>query len=169
MAERSGSGAQPTSEKDMGLSTRPHDSVVPPEALPTLGIYALVADALTKLRAARLAEAETLSALVTVLVDIGTRMSHRLGSQVGTATGASAPVQTRELYLSVRQLAERVPYAEHTIRNLMATGALREGEHYYKRRGRVMFSWPAMCRWIEERKSLAAETLPMVRSRRRGG
>jgi|SRR5262245_5301254 len=27
---------------------------------------------------------------------------------------------------------------------------------------------PAMCRWIEERGSLAAETLPMVRSRRRG-
>lgn len=168
MTERSGSGARPASEKDVGLSTRPHDSALPPEALPALGVYALVADVLTKLRAARLAEAETLSALVTVLVDIGTRMSHGLGNQVGAATGASAPAQTGELYLSVRQLAERVPYAEHTIRNLMATGALREGEHYYKRRGRVMFSWPAMCRWIEERGSLAPETLPMVRSRRRG-
>jgi hypothetical protein len=81
---------------------------------------------------------------------------------------AHSPVAAEPQYLSVRQLANRIPYAEHTIRNLMTTGALREGEHYFKRRGRVMFSWPAMYRWIEERGSLAAETLPMVRSRRRG-
>jgi hypothetical protein len=132
----------------------------------------LVADALTKLRAARLAEAEALSALLTVFVDIGAgRTSADTGS--GTAPEAGCPaahstVAAEPQYLSVRQLADRIPYAEHTIRNLMTTGALREGQHYFKRRGRVMFSWPAMCRWIEERGSLAAETLPMVRSRPRG-
>lgn len=41
----------------------------------------------------------------------------------------------------------------------MATRALREGQHYFKRRGRVMFSWPAMCRWVKERGSLAAQAL----------
>jgi hypothetical protein len=131
-----------------------------------------VADALIKLRASRLAEVEALSALVEALVDMrGGRDScdaaGRVAPQSGqpTASPASTPEQS---YLSVQQLADRIPYAEHTIRNLMTTGALREGEHYFKRRGRVMFSWPAMCRWVEECGSLAAETLPMVRSRRRG-
>jgi hypothetical protein len=135
-------------------------------------VAVLVADALTKLRAARLAEADALSALLTVFVDIGAGSEG--GDPVsGTApeagcSAAHSPVAAEQQYLSVRQLADRVPYAEHTIRNLMTTGALREGEHYFKRRGRVMFCWPAMCRWIEERGALAAETLPMVRSRRRG-
>jgi hypothetical protein len=132
----------------------------------------LIADALTKLRAARLAEAEALSALLAVCVDIGAGREGG-GPASGTApeagcSAAHSPLAAEQQYLSVRQLVDRVPYAEHTIRNLMTTGALREGEHYFKRRGRVMFSWPAMCHWVEERGSLAAETLPMVRSRRRG-
>jgi hypothetical protein len=132
----------------------------------------LLADAVTKLRAARLAEAEALSALLTVFVDIDAgRASSDTGSGTAPEPGcpaAHSPLAAQLQYLSVRQLADRIPYAEHTIRNLMTTGALREGQHYFKRRGRVMFSWPAMCRWVEERGSLAAQTLPMVRSRRRG-
>jgi hypothetical protein len=128
----------------------------------------LVVEALTKLRAARLAEVESLSALLAAL-DVGGAQMVSRGQAALTATPATPlPSSTEELYLSVHQLAERIPYAEHTIRNLMATAVLREGEHYFKRRGRVMFSWPAMCRWVEERGSLAAEALPMVRSRRRG-
>ena len=132
----------------------------------------LVADAVTKLRAARLAEAAALSALLTVFVNID---AGRVRSDAGSGPApearcpaAHSPVAAEPQYLSVRQLADRIPYAEHTIRNLMTTGALRQGEHYFKRRGRVMFSWPAMCRWVEEQGSLAPETLPMVRSRRRG-
>lgn len=135
-------------------------------------VAVLVGDALTKLRAARLAEAEALSALLTVFIDIGAgREGCDTASGTAPEAGRSAthsPVAAQQQYLSVRQLADQIPYAEHTIRNLMTTGALREGEHYFKRRGRVMFSWPAMCRWVEERGSLAAQTLPMVRSRRRG-
>jgi hypothetical protein len=135
-------------------------------------VAVLVADALTKLRAARLAEADALSALLTVFVDIGAGREGcdpaiRIAPEVGCSAARSS-VAAEQQYLSVRQLADRVPYAEHTIRNLMTTGALREGEHYFKRRGRVMFSWPAMCRWVEERGALAAQPLPMVRSRRRG-
>jgi len=132
----------------------------------------LVANAVTKLRAARLAEAEALSALLTVFVDIDAgRTSADVGN--GSAPEAGCPaahssVAAEPQYLSVRQLSDRIPYAEHTIRNLMTTGALRQGEHYFKRRGRVMFSWSAMCRWVKESGSLAAETLPMVRRRRRG-
>jgi hypothetical protein len=135
-------------------------------------VTVLVTDALTKLRAARLAEAEALSALLTAFLDIDSgRASCDTASGAAQEAGcpaAHSPIAAEPQYLSVRQLAGRIPYAEHTIRNLMTTGALRQGEHYFKRQGRVMFSWPAMCRWIEERGSLAAETLPMVRSRRRG-
>jgi hypothetical protein len=129
-----------------------------------------VADALIKLRSSRLAEAEALSALVKALVDTLGRDNCDAAGRAAPQTGQPAtPTSTPEQsYLSVRQLAERIPYAEHTIRNLMTTGALRQGEHYFKRQGRVMFSWPAMCRWVEERGSLAVETVPMVRSRRRG-
>jgi hypothetical protein len=44
-----------------------------------------------------------------------------------------APEVTEEetLYLSVKQLAERVPYAEQTIRNLMLAGELVEGRHFF--------------------------------------
>jgi hypothetical protein len=41
------------------------------------------------------------------------------------------------------QLAARIPYAEQTIRNLMSSGELVEGEHYFKRRGRVILSFRA--------------------------
>jgi hypothetical protein len=153
------------------LHDRDHHGALLGPACPT-NVVTSVADALIKLRAARLAEVEALSALVEALVEMrGDRDSCEAAGRVApqsrqpTASPASTPEQS---YLSVRQLADRIPYAEHTIRNLMTTGALREGEHYFKHRGRVMFSWPAICRWVEERGSLAAETLPMVRSRRRG-
>jgi hypothetical protein len=151
------------------LSTRQHQGAILPDPAPTTNVAVLVANALTKLRSARLAEVETLSALIAALVESGTQLaSCGQAAQTVTSSGPPSPSPTEEVYLSVRQLAERVPYAEHTIRNLMTTGALHEGEHYFKRRGRVMFSWPAMRRWVEERGSLAAQTLPMVRSRRRG-
>jgi hypothetical protein len=139
-----------------------------PESAHTTNLAASIADALTTLRAARLAEVEMLSTLIAALANIDTQTISVQGAPARSASGASVPSTADELYLSVHQLAERVPYAEHTIRNLIANGALRQGEHYFKRRGRVMFSWPAMCRWVEERGSLAAGTLPMVRSRRRG-
>lgn len=72
------------------------------------------------------------------------------------------------VYLSVRELVGRIPYAEHTIRNLMAAGTLREGEHYFKRRGRVMFSWIAMRRWVEHGARIAASAVPMIRDRKHG-
>jgi hypothetical protein len=67
-------------------------------------------------------------------------------------------------YLSIRELATRIPHAEKTIRNLMAMGQLVEGIHWFKRRGRAMFLWPAMRKWVEQRGDPAPETIPLVRS-----
>jgi len=51
-------------------------------------------------------------------------------------------------YLSLRELTERIPYSEGSIRNLMTAGKLRRGVHYVKPRGRVMFRWSAVQTWL---------------------
>lgn len=55
-----------------------------------------------------------------------------------------------EEYLSVRQLAARIPYSEQTIRNLMSAGEFQEGVHYYKKRRRVMFRWSQVEQWLRD-------------------
>ena len=52
-------------------------------------------------------------------------------------------------YLSIHDLANRIGYAEGTIRNLMSNGAFKLGEHYLKPRGRIFFKWPAVQSWLE--------------------
>ena len=78
----------------------------------------------------------------------------------GSASPSATPGDTKALtlktvdsgndpeYLSIRELSERIPYTEGTIRNLMSKGQLRLGEHYVKPRGRVMFRWPAVRAWL---------------------
>lgn len=56
-------------------------------------------------------------------------------------------------YLSVKQLAQLIPYREQTIRNLISAGEFREGVHYYKRRRRVIFKWSAIQLWLNEQQT----------------
>ncbi len=70
------------------------------------------------------------------------------------------PCDSRPEYLSVKQLAARIPYREQTIRNLVSAGEFREGVHYYKRRGRVMFRWSQVEHWLAERNSNGAAEAP---------
>ena len=81
---------------------------------------------------------------------------------------SAAPNEPLGGLYSVREIATKIPYAEKTIRNLMAAGELREGEHFYKPRGRVMFDLPAMLAWAKQRAEPEPATLPLVRSQRRG-
>ncbi|MFQ5801385.1 MAG: hypothetical protein ACE5JQ_00640 [Candidatus Methylomirabilales bacterium] len=46
-----------------------------------------------------------------------------------------------EEYLSVDQLAQRIPYKPKTIRNLMCRGVFLEGVHYTRLTGRPIFFW----------------------------
>jgi hypothetical protein len=46
-----------------------------------------------------------------------------------------------EEYLSVGQLAERIPYKPKTIRNLMCQGIFIEGVHFTRLTGRPIFYW----------------------------
>lgn len=46
-----------------------------------------------------------------------------------------------EEYLSVTELARRIPYAPKTMRNLMCRGVFLEGVHYTRLSGRPIFFW----------------------------
>lgn len=51
-------------------------------------------------------------------------------------------------YLSIRQLAGRIPYSEGAIRNMMSRGVFRLGVHFTKPNGgRPVFHWPAVQDW----------------------
>jgi hypothetical protein len=51
-------------------------------------------------------------------------------------------------YLSIRQLAGRIPYSEGAIRNMISRGVFRLGVHYTKPNGgRPVFHWRAVQDW----------------------
>jgi hypothetical protein len=56
-------------------------------------------------------------------------------------------------YLSLKELCERIPYDDQTIRNLMTQGKFRKGIHYFKPNGRLIFKWTAIVEWIERSES----------------
>jgi hypothetical protein len=110
---------------------------------------------LRDLKAARLAEAEALDSLIEAVTH---------AAAPSTSLPPSSTSLEEPCYLSVRQLAARIPYAEKTIRNLMTTRELAEGVHFFKCRGRIMFLWSAMRAWVEG-QAAGAHALPLVRNR----
>jgi hypothetical protein len=81
-----------------------------------------------------------------------------LAARIVTALAGEPPDQKGALlvdtkppseYLSIRELAARIPYTEGSIRNLMTQGELRLGEHYVKPKGRIVFKWNAVRDWFE--------------------
>jgi hypothetical protein len=88
-------------------------------------------------------------------------LSHLVARLRESTENASPPVREPQAeYLSVKQLASRIPYREQTIRNFVSAGEFREGVHYYKRRGRVMFRWSEVERWLSERPPQSAAEAP---------
>ena len=74
----------------------------------------------------------------------------RIVAQLRESADNPAPAALQTEYLSVKQLAAKIPYREQTIRNFLSAGEFQEGVHYYKRRGRVMFRWSQVERWLSE-------------------
>ena len=58
-----------------------------------------------------------------------------------------------EEYLSVDQLAERIPYKSKTIRNLMSRGVFIEGIHFTRLTGRPIFLWSRVEQLLREGKN----------------
>ncbi len=90
-----------------------------------------------------------------------TELSRLLAQLRESSEDASPPPREPQLeYLSVKQLASRIPYREQTIRNLLSAGEFTEGVHYYKRRRRVVFRWSEIERWLSERAPRSAAEAP---------
>jgi hypothetical protein len=91
-----------------------------------------------------LAQCATVEGLLVAELRRPPASEHSTASRLGIVDSGDDPE-----YLSIRELAERIPYSEGTIRNLMSKGQLRIGEHYVKPRGRVMFRWAAIRTWLD--------------------
>ena len=94
-----------------------------------------------------------LAALEADVADLLRALDAATASSAAIARGSAASaLDTQEAteYLSLRELARRIPYAEQTIRNLMSRGVFRMGEHYIKPRARVMFRWSRMREWLDQ-------------------
>lgn len=59
-------------------------------------------------------------------------------------------IDLKEEYLSVGQLAERIPYKPKTIRNLMCQGVFLEGVHFTRLTGRPIFIWSRVQQLLRE-------------------
>ncbi|MEO6030203.1 MAG: hypothetical protein ABIR79_25320, partial [Candidatus Binatia bacterium] len=80
-----------------------------------------------------------------------TTITQRIGAAANELTIALAELQALtavntlmtprdvEEYLSVKELAKRIPYCEQTIRNMLSAGEFEEDVHYYRKRRRVIF------------------------------
>lgn len=80
-------------------------------------------------------------------------------------------IDDRSELFSIRELVERMPLAEQTVRNLMAAGELREGEHYFRKHRRIAFDWNAMSAWWRARPETAVAKdfhPPIMKVARRG-
>ena len=64
----------------------------------------------------------------------------------------------KEEYLSVVQLAERIPYKPKTIRNLMCQGVFVEGVHFTRLTGRPIFLWSRIQQLLKEGRHERAGT-----------
>jgi len=58
-----------------------------------------------------------------------------------------------EEYLSVDQLAKRIPYKPKTIRNLICQGVFLEGVHFTRLTGRPIFLWSRVQLLLERGRS----------------
>src|SRR5688572_29873848 len=64
----------------------------------------------------------------------------------GGVVGLGAP----EEYLTIEEVAERLKLSRKTVRNKMASGTFRRGEHYFSPPGLgPRFKWSALVAWLE--------------------
>ncbi len=123
--------------------------------------------ALERLKQARVGEVEAWAEILAAITNGDSTEEMDLIAENGALPFLAAEAEGPR-YLSIKQVAARVPYAVKTLRNLVLSGELTQGKHYFKRRGRLMFSWSAIQEWVEEREAAQPEPIALVRSRRHG-
>jgi excisionase family DNA binding protein len=66
-----------------------------------------------------------------------------------------------EEYLTIAEVAERLKLSRKTIKNKMASGAFRQGVHYFRPPGmQARFKWSEIVSWLEgEQPDAASEQI----------
>jgi hypothetical protein len=87
------------------------------------------------------------------------------GSQPGAPEGS----RIRGPLVDAKTLSRHIGYAPKTLRNLKHQSVLIEGVHYVKKRGKLLFSLPAMLEWAQNPGAAKpkSEPIPFARRRRR--
>ena len=76
-----------------------------------------------------------------------------------------------EEYLTISEVAGRLKVKPKTVRNKMASGVFRKGEHYVRPEGLgTRFKWGAVVAWLEEEATGTPDedSIPMARGYRLG-
>ena len=76
-----------------------------------------------------------------------------------------------EEYLTIAEVAARLKLTPKTVRNKMALGVFRQGEHYFRRKGiGTRFKWGAVVAWFESTEADVSDSdsIPMARGYRLG-
>ena len=74
-------------------------------------------------------------------------------------------------YLTITEVAGLLKVKPKTIRNKMASGVFRQGEHYFRRTGiGTRFKWGAVVAWLEQKEATVSDgdSIPMARGYRLG-
>ena len=79
-----------------------------------------------------------------------------------------------EEYLTVAQVCERLSLGKSTIRCLMTSGKLREGEHYVRKGRKILCRWSRIESWLTQPPPPVGEhpksdVIPFIRQGRRHG
>lgn len=89
--------------------------------------------------------------------------AYRDGSDTAAPENAQPPFP--EVYLSARQLSQRIPYSRQSIYNMIHNGTLVEGEHFTRKGGRPIFFWSKVERWLRSAEPRYEEPMPEGRAR----
>src|SRR5215813_6912608 len=76
-----------------------------------------------------------------------------------------------EEYLTISEVAARLKVKPKTVRNEMASGVFRKGEHYVRPKGLgTRFKWGAVVAWLEQKEAGTPKehAIPMARGYRLG-
>ena len=76
-----------------------------------------------------------------------------------------------EEYLTIAEVAARLKVAPKTVRNKMASGVFRKGQHYVRPNGLgTRFKWGAVVAWLEQKETGTPDedAIPMARGYRLG-
>lgn len=106
------------------------------------------------------ASRETIPVLMTELATIQTLLAARLLN----ATPQSGPDEC----LTLAELAERIKLGESTLRAIVSSGQLRQGEHYARKGRKLLFFWSAIQAWLRQTPEPSAPSTTVAPFHRRG-